>query len=233
MQWMTDNLFASVPEVGGHVPLVIAFSQFVAVECDQDPLDRDLLYEDLSCASCAQQVMRWLLRLLQAGELRGSSRPLGGGNLSAIPATHWQADEVRKRFHKGQYSRAHPFVPEAEADSWIFLDEKDLTRLWRERAEERIVRKVPKARKRSEAPRPGWALVASGDPRLLGIRDVERMVGFRRTKIYAMAKTGDFPSSTRIGGRALWSSEELKAWIEAQTRASEEKPVARQTNETG
>lgn len=54
------------------------------------------------------------------------------------------------------------------------------------------------------------------DDRLLRIGQVVDLVGFKKSKVYAMAAAGRFPCQRRIGGVAVWSEREVQAWIALQ-----------------
>lgn len=218
MYWLTGDLFASLPEHHGYVPLGPAFAQFVAVECDEDPLDRQGLREMLGEASAVQEVMRWMQRLLQTGELKAISRPFGGGAAAAIPPSHWQADDVLERFLDSRYAKGSPFDPKAEADCWIFVDGADLERIWNERAEARLGQHMaPAALPSRTSPRRATAAAASvpSGAMMLSLAEVEAMVGLRKSTIYKMIEDQAFPEQVRVGGRALWRRSEIEGWVES------------------
>ena len=52
---------------------------------------------------------------------------------------------------------------------------------------------------------------------LLDVRAVERAVGVRRTKIYALVASEEFPAPYKIGARSLWRSDEISHWIDKVT----------------
>ncbi|MEX2575437.1 MAG: AlpA family phage regulatory protein [Halofilum sp. (in: g-proteobacteria)] len=55
--------------------------------------------------------------------------------------------------------------------------------------------------------------------RILRRPEVERLTGRSRTAIYEEMKTGNFPSSVRIGARAVgWFESDVQAWIESRER---------------
>lgn len=116
-RWLIHDLFADIPECDGYLPLSVAFGQSLAVECDQDPLEREELRSDLLQSSPAQELMRFFLRLLQSGQLRSATRPIGGGPVASMPPNHWQADQPQERFLSSRYCRADPFRFDAEPDS--------------------------------------------------------------------------------------------------------------------
>ncbi|QFT55617.1 AlpA family transcriptional regulator [Microbulbifer sp. THAF38] len=51
--------------------------------------------------------------------------------------------------------------------------------------------------------------------RILRLREVERLTGYKSSSIYRMVKEGVFPRQRRIGPGAVgWDSREVDAWIE-------------------
>jgi prophage regulatory protein len=57
-------------------------------------------------------------------------------------------------------------------------------------------------------------------PRILRLPAVEAAAGFKKSKLYAMVKEGQFPQPVRLGNRSVgWLAEEIQAWISA--RASQ------------
>ena len=59
-----------------------------------------------------------------------------------------------------------------------------------------------------------------GQPQLLRLPDVLRLVGVSRSTLYKMISMHDFPAPVRIGRRAVaWPACEVFAWIESRPRA--------------
>ncbi|MEE4662755.1 AlpA family transcriptional regulator [Pseudomonas alliivorans] len=51
--------------------------------------------------------------------------------------------------------------------------------------------------------------------------EVIKLVGYKTSKIYEMAKTGDFPKQVKLGGRSVaWVKSEVIAWNRAQVEAA-------------
>ena len=51
--------------------------------------------------------------------------------------------------------------------------------------------------------------------KILRRKDVEEIVGLSRSTIYKLMSTGAFPSSIRLGPRAVgWRLSDIEAWIE-------------------
>lgn len=51
--------------------------------------------------------------------------------------------------------------------------------------------------------------------------EVIKLVGYKTSKIYEMAKTGEFPKQVRLGGRSVaWVKSEVIAWNRAQLEAA-------------
>ena len=56
--------------------------------------------------------------------------------------------------------------------------------------------------------------------RLLPRREVERIVGMRRSAIYARMRRGDFPEPVRLGpGSVRWKLSEVQRWIDSLPRS--------------
>lgn len=50
--------------------------------------------------------------------------------------------------------------------------------------------------------------------KILRIKDVEALIGFKRGFIYKYVKVGTFPKPIRIGSRSVgWDSNEIELWI--------------------
>lgn len=55
--------------------------------------------------------------------------------------------------------------------------------------------------------------------RLLGFRDVQRLVSLSRTQIYALIRAGRFPAPVKVGEhRSAWVEAEVEAWIDERIR---------------
>jgi prophage regulatory protein len=56
--------------------------------------------------------------------------------------------------------------------------------------------------------------------RMLRRREVEQMIGLKRTAIYEMMTQGTFPRPVRIGARAIaWKLADIEAWIASREAA--------------
>lgn len=45
------------------------------------------------------------------------------------------------------------------------------------------------------------------------LEEVEPRTGLRKTKLYEMTQAGEFPKPIKVGGRSLWPSSAVEAWI--------------------
>jgi len=55
---------------------------------------------------------------------------------------------------------------------------------------------------------------------MLRRREVEQMIGLKRTAIYEMMTQGTFPRPVRIGARAIaWKLADIEAWIASREAA--------------
>lgn len=62
---------------------------------------------------------------------------------------------------------------------------------------------------------------AQSEKALARRRQVEQLVQFSRSTIYAAVKAGTFPAPVRIGARAVaWRVSEIEQWLEARPLAS-------------
>jgi prophage regulatory protein len=53
-----------------------------------------------------------------------------------------------------------------------------------------------------------------GEARILRRDEVERIVGLKKSSIYAMMARGEFPQQVRIGRKAVgWPSTEIHEWV--------------------
>lgn len=60
------------------------------------------------------------------------------------------------------------------------------------------------------------AEIAPAMPLLLDAAGVAALVGISRSKLYAMYATGEFaPIQHRCGGRRMWRTSDVKAWVAA------------------
>lgn len=54
---------------------------------------------------------------------------------------------------------------------------------------------------------------------ILRLSSVKERVGLGRTSIYAAVKNGTFPTSVKLGGRAVgWLASSIDAWIESRVQ---------------
>lgn len=55
---------------------------------------------------------------------------------------------------------------------------------------------------------------------LLTLAKVENLVGFKKSTIYALIKSGNFPTPFQVGARRIgFRSDEIEAWIRSRPRA--------------
>lgn len=50
--------------------------------------------------------------------------------------------------------------------------------------------------------------------RLIGLKEVENKVGFKKSKIYARIAQGEFPKPVKDGNQSLWSEAEVDELVE-------------------
>lgn len=75
--------------------------------------------------------------------------------------------------------------------------------------------------KSSEKPQPTAPVPVNQNERVMRFPEVKERTGLCRSHIHAMAKTGDFPSPIKLGGRASgWLESEVSAWLKNRIEAS-------------
>lgn len=73
----------------------------------------------------------------------------------------------------------------------------------------------------------GAAHAPPASRRVLRLPEVISKTGLSRTTLYTMSKTGQFPLSISLGGKAMgWIEAEIDAWIEDRMAARQSAPVA-------
>ncbi|MBU2489514.1 MAG: AlpA family phage regulatory protein [Proteobacteria bacterium] len=61
-------------------------------------------------------------------------------------------------------------------------------------------------------------------PRILRRRDVEELVGLKRSSLYAAIAAGTFPRPVRLTPGAVgWRQEEIEAWIKSRPKTEPER----------
>ena len=158
---------------------------------------------------------------LQDGRFPTYARPFGGGPLQAIPERHWEIDDPLARFATSAYAFGSPFDPEASPTHWIFADhsvEKAIFDLHRGEVSgvEVNVDKEPHDQCDGYAERPETVHYDISGRGFLRRREVEALVGLKKSAIYAKIEQGRFPPSEKIGqGRAAgWRRADIEKWLE-------------------
>lgn len=55
---------------------------------------------------------------------------------------------------------------------------------------------------------------------LLRMTKVENLVGFKKSTIYSLIRTGDFPTPIQVGARRIgFRSDEIDRWVKSRPRA--------------
>ena len=49
---------------------------------------------------------------------------------------------------------------------------------------------------------------------LVPLRQLESIVGFRKSKIYQLIESGEFPPPIKIGRSSRWPSSEISDWVQ-------------------
>ena len=59
--------------------------------------------------------------------------------------------------------------------------------------------------------------------RLLRLPEVERLIGLKKSTLYALIERGDFPQQIKISARAsAWSEDAIQSWIAERIKDAEE-----------
>ena len=90
---------------------------------------------------------------------------------------------------------------------------------------------MPTKKKKAAAPQPAWLQPASlnqplavetppsplpqGEPRLLDRHETCALAGASYSALWAWMREGKFPRSRIVGGRSMWLSTEIYAWMSA------------------
>lgn len=176
-------------------------------------------------------------------------RPLGGGDVIPLAANLWEIDDPLPRMATGALNLSEWANPEAPPTHRIFVDGADFDnwlasldtrahpsireleaaldpqlRASRAVAARRVMttNALPRATEVSSEGASLSQALARGDE-LLTLSEVETLVKFKRSAIYAKIKEDGFPESIPLGGRAVWQKSAVLAWVEekaAQGRGS-------------
>ena len=83
------------------------------------------------------------------------------------------------------------------------------------------------------APRPAAVVPLVPRDRLLRLRDVEALVGVKKSTIYALMKQGDFPKCIYVTARTVaWPESRVHAWLQKRIEESEKYEYAKKAPET-
>jgi len=240
----------------GRRTLVSAFADLVAVqhgfaryelpEIFAAPADEG---ENDACRHMVMLDAAFLSRQFVLGKLATFARPLGGGEITPIPAEHWEVDDPLPSMATGAYNPEDWADPDAPLTHRIFVDGpafdewlaalKPLGTMTNREVEEaldpqlRAARAVAARRVKTALEPQGQSFGSdagvslsqslSAGEELLTRPEVEALVKLGRSAIYAKIKDDGFPENIMLGGRAVWRKSEVMAWVEekaAQGRGS-------------
>lgn len=227
---------------GGRVPLSRALEDYVAIEWGIGPADIAAVFQGRETADgdaafvlpCVRIACACLLDVIQAGHLRTSARPIGGGVPELLDADLWEVDDPLPRFATSAISVAAPFDEQAARTHWIMVDAGDLAVLTSRLCAGPAERSADFAQAfGGGAARPGSMVVPEGaengrEPAdapsapppeaagLLRLPEVKALTGMSRSTIYAKAARGQFPEPLRLGARfSRWRRSEVEEWLGA------------------
>lgn len=160
---------------------------------------------------------------LQDGRFITHARPVGGGALRTIPASHWELDDPTHRFALSAYAFDRPFDSDAEPTHWIFADqsvEQAIYDLHRSRDGGFVhsggdAEGVPSSVTHASTKVDRYDITDKG---FLRRPQVEALVGLKKSAIYQRIEEGSFPASQPIGGgRATgWRRADIEKWLDEQ-----------------
>ena len=62
--------------------------------------------------------------------------------------------------------------------------------------------------------------------KLLPLRQLESVVGFRKSKIYQLIESGEFPPPIKIGRSSRWPSSEISDWVQETIQSGRSTDIA-------
>ena len=63
---------------------------------------------------------------------------------------------------------------------------------------------------------------------LVPLRQLESIVGFRKSKIYQLIESGEFPPSIKIGRSSRWPSSEISDWVQVTIQSGRSTDLAKE-----
>lgn len=251
---VTDQIAPWSPYLGrtslvssGRKTLTMAFGELVQSRAGFPPDELPEIFaapEDDGENDAARDLVRLdaehLTRMFALGRLDAFARPLGGGDVAAIPAACWELDHPLPRFATGTMNLEHwanpdaapthrIFVGSAQFDEWLAVLEP-LGPLTNRQIEEIVdpqlraaravaARKVTTAQGDDVAQSPGYFVPTNPPgvgPALLTIKEVCKLIGKSESWIHQSINDGKFPERLKLGSSARWKQTEVLAWIEEQ-----------------
>lgn len=181
----------------------------------------------------------WLVDEFASGAIATFARPIKGGEICTIPASHWEIDDPLVRFSTASLDLENWADPHSTPTHRIFLDEKQFIEWARALLPPesfgdvqvetlsnpfgRAVLAVPQG-----APVPiSESISQSSDhframtslgvgPKMLSLKQVCDKAGIGRSTIYNRIRAGTFPEQAKLGERSLWSEAEIDQWLAEQ-----------------
>lgn len=231
----------------GKRTLVSAFGDVVRCQAGFEPHELAEIFsapadegENDVCRHLVREDAIVLTMQFVSGRLSSSARPLGGGELTAIPAAHWEIDDPLPRFATGVFNATEWADADAPATHRIFVDAKEFEewlaglkspgslsdreleevlnprlRAARAIAARRVKPMIePKGEGATAAVPPSLTEVLRAEDELLTRPQVEALVKLKRSSIYTKIKKDGFPDKILLGGRAVWRKSAVIAWVE-------------------
>lgn len=231
----------------GRRTLVSAFGDLVRCQAGFEPHELAEVFsapadegENDVCRHLVREDAIFLTMQFVSGRLSSSARPLGGGELTAIPAAHWEIDDPLPRFATGVFNATEWADVDAPATHRIFVDAREFEE-WlaglkplgplSDRELEEVINPRLRAARAIAARRvkpmidpngeeaaavvpPSLSQALRAGDEYLTRPQVEALVKLKRSSIYTKIKEDGFPDNILLGGRAVWRKSAVIAWVE-------------------
>ena len=177
-----------------------------------------------------------LSRQFLSGRLSTFARPIGGGDVVAIPSDYWEVDDASMRFATGALNLAHWADISVPPTHTIFLDSNQFNAWFvalkpegaltdREidaiedpqlRAKRLVAMQAAVARPPAQPLSTSTTHIenpASLAQGLIKLEEVKRLVALSRSTIYKKISEGNFPKQMTLGTSARWYHHEVADWV--------------------
>ena len=179
---------------------------------------------------------RLLSQQFLSGRLSTFARPIGGGDVVAIPSDHWEVDDASMRFATGALNlplwadaSAPPthtiFLDRNQFNAWFVtekpegpltdrqIDEIEDPQLRAKRGlamQQAAVSQIAQPLSSSTTQIENPSSFAQG---LIKLDEVKRLVALSSSTIYKKISEGNFPKQVNVGSSARWYRHEVTDWV--------------------